>query len=139
MGGCGVNASIMFLAAMLLTFARALFPPDRPKPPRVSPPRRSHDLDGDDVGPLDFWLAAPELSQARRDILDGELLEVVRFCGGRGSAIRDLRALDLRPETLAALTIVVSADPRVERIRLKDAPESLPVLAAVRELLERRR
>jgi hypothetical protein len=86
------------------------------------------------VGPIDFWLAPDAIGAARREALEGELRAAVVFAGGPqdGAAGVDLTKLQLPPETLAALILIVVADPRVRAVAL--AGQSAEVGAAIRDL-----
>lgn len=139
-----MNASAQFVLGALLAFVRRIAarrtPPPRPAPPPPPPAQPLYaDIEAEAVGPMEFWLCPQELAQARREILTGELAELVRFVGGKTGALRDLRALRMPPEQLAALVVVLASDPRVERVRISDAAAARPVIAGVRDLLEAHR
>lgn len=142
-----MSASAWWLVALLLAFssvrcaleARRTPPPALPPAPPPPPPPAARcyaDVEADAVTPMEFWLCPQELATARREILLGELADLVLFVGGPTGDLRNLSALRLPPETLAAMAVVLAADPRIERVRLSDAKDSRLVITAVRDLLE---
>lgn len=128
-GLAGALAAAAHLRGLWLALAVRRAPPP-PAPPPPSPPVRRPPR-----GSADWLLAPPELDATRRALLRREVEAVVALCGGREDARRrSARLLQLPDETLAALIYVVIADPRIERVTVRQTPEALRVVDALQKI-----